>query len=77
MPLYVYRCHCGAESEHLARYEDREADRPCLVCGEPASYVIAPHHTQPDGIYSYAPNVGDPEKFDRKHEEAKRRSEAT
>lgn len=75
-PLYLYRCGCGAESEHLVRYEDRTADHPCLVCGSPASYVLSAHHTQPDGIYSHTPNLGDPTAFERKHEEAKRRDAA-
>lgn len=73
MPLYLYRCDAGHESEHLGHYDDRTEPHPCLTCGEPAAYVLSPHHTQPDGLYSYEPNLGDPKAFERKHEEAKER----
>ena len=34
MPLYEFKCvECGHEFEDLTKYEDRDNDRVCKLCG--------------------------------------------
>jgi len=30
--------------------------------------IIAAAHVEPDGVHSYAPNIGDPNRFERQQE---------
>lgn len=61
MPLRVYRCESGHESEHLLRMDDESATLPCLTCGEDARRILAARGwIPPDGTYSYEPNIGKP-----------------
>lgn len=53
MPLYVYRCPHGHETEHLTAYDDRDEPHPCLVCAEEARRIVTAHTTKRDGTYSY------------------------
>ncbi len=68
MPLYLYVCPYGHRHETLRRYESRLDSSPCPTCGAPADYVISAHHAVPDGVYSYAPNLGSASNYERKHE---------
>lgn len=78
MPLYEYRCpDCDRIDERLRRYEDRDSKANCPTCGGRAERIISAHHRQPDGIYSYAPNLGNPADFERKWEDANQRAEKT
>lgn len=72
MPLYDYRCPEGHSRERIRKYDDRDAVLIC-VCGEPMKRTVSAHHAPVDGIYSYAPNLGSPEVFERK--QAKMRGE--
>lgn len=65
-PQYLYRCKCGQETTRLRKYEDRDNPQPCGECKEPMARVWTAHHAPPDGMYSYAPNIGCAENFDRK-----------
>lgn len=65
MPLYEYRCPERHSRERIRKYEDRDAVLIC-GCGEPMRRVVSAHHAPVDGIYSYAPNLGDPTAFERK-----------
>ena len=76
MPLYEYRCGSGHVREELRAYEDRDADLVCQ-CGKRAARVPSAHHSQPDGIYSYAPNIGTAADFERKVADADARAERT
>ncbi len=69
--LYQYRCEGGHDSEQFAAMAERGEPRPCPYCGELAARVITAPHVAPSGVYSYDPNVGNPEQFDRRHEEIK------
>ena len=60
MPLRVFRCEAGHESEHLLRMSDETRVLPCLTCGEDAERILAIGWIPPDGTYSYEPNIGKP-----------------
>jgi putative FmdB family regulatory protein len=67
MPIYEYECRCGRVTETLRRYEQRDDAKVC-TCGEPMSRLVSRPHCVPDGVYSYAPNTGDANAFERRHE---------
>lgn len=65
MPIYVYRCAEGHTREHVRRIADRDNSATCEH-GHPAPRLeCVASHVPPDGIYSYAPNTGDPDRFER------------
>lgn len=74
MPLYQYRCGEGHEVERLRKYEDRDAPEICEECGSAMRRIFSAHHQAPDGIYSYAPNIGSAEAFERKQAEMEARN---
>lgn len=77
MPIYEYSCPAGHTHERLRKTEHRDLDVACLECGEQAVRVISAHHAEVDGIYSYAPNIGNPEDFERRTADADARAERT
>ena len=74
MVLYQYQCESGHESEQFTDMDKRGEPRPCPSCGEPAGRVISAPHVAASGVYSYDPNIGDPQQFDRRHEEIKEKT---
>jgi putative FmdB family regulatory protein len=70
-PLYEYECPDGHRHTLLRKYEKRDLIPECPKCTAPTRRIFTAHYRQPDGIYSYAPNVGDPNDFDRRHEAIK------
>lgn len=82
-PIYEYRCPHGHTTQRLRKYEKRDepvACAGCIVasgeCGVPMGRIFSAHHAPPDGIYSYCPNIGDPEKHARRDEQIAKRREA-
>lgn len=75
MPIYVYECPNGHKTEMIRAYDDRLEPVPCHLCDAHASYTISAHHAQPDGIHSYAPNLGSEAEFERKTETIRRRKQ--
>ena len=65
MPLYDYQCANAHRHEVIRTYDRRDDPWPCLTCGEPMARIWSAAHVPPDGVYSYAPNVGDAERFER------------
>ena len=65
MPIYSYRDQHGHTFDKLRPW--RLADQPaiCLICGCEGTRIMTAHHAPPDGVYSYAPNLGDEAKFQR------------
>lgn len=59
-PLYEYRCGEGHVTEWLRKYDTRDDAAVCATCDRPATRIPSAHHAEVDGIYSYAPNVGNP-----------------
>jgi len=64
-PIYDYRCPCGKEVTRLRKWVIRDAPITC-ECGEPMGRLFPRPHCLPDGVYSYAPNIGSAENFERK-----------
>jgi putative FmdB family regulatory protein len=64
VPLYDYACSNGHTFERIVRYA--VADEQTCHCG--AALTRLPHkpHVEPDGIYSYAPNIGTEATFERR-----------
>lgn len=65
MPLYDYRCPSGHVTETIRSYANRH-DCPRCRCGAETSRVFPAPHVEPDGVYSYAPNLGTEETFERR-----------
>lgn len=68
MPLYEYACEDGHTAERLRPYEQRDTEAPCPTCQKPTHRLPPRPHCSPDGVYSYAPNMGDANAFERRHE---------
>lgn len=71
MPLYDFTCENGHAHEVIRSYDRRDEPWPCLTCAAPMRRVWSAPHVPPDGVYSYAPNVGDPERFERQRQAIK------
>jgi hypothetical protein len=71
MPIFEYSC--GQHVHEVIRsYDRRDEPWACLACGAPMSRLeVSRTHVPPDGVYSYAPNTGDPERFERQREAIK------
>jgi len=77
MPLYEYRCiECGEIITRLCDYELRDDPVGCLICHAETERLFPKPHIGPDGIYSYAPNIGDKDSFDRKQAKIDKWNEA-
>ena len=77
MPLFEYKCPgCGKVTERLCKYEHRDILNPCRDCRTDMPRILSAHHQAPDGIYSYAPNEGSPDKFERWDVQMKAEKEA-
>lgn len=71
--LYQYLCSDGHNSEQFTDMALHSESRTCPQCGGVAIRVLMAAHVPPSGVYSYEPNMGDPDTFDRRHEEIKAR----
>lgn len=76
-PIYEYKCPDGHVHELLRRYDERDRKSNCPECRKRATRIISAHHQATDGIYSHAPNVGDPKTFERRTVEADERADRT
>ena len=69
MPIYEYACQNGCVAEHLRSYDDRDKRvPPCMAHGKRMRRIPSAHHAEVDGIYSYAPNVGSPDRYERQQQ---------
>ena|SRR5436190_22857995 len=72
MPIFEYSCPNSHTHEVIRSYALRDTPWPCLDCGGPMTRLeVSRTHVPPDGVYSYAPNLGDPERFERQREAIK------
>ena len=75
MPRYDWRCPDGHVHEMVSSYERRDDPRTCPTCDQPTERQFPLSHSPPSGVYSYAPNVGDPHVFEQRREAIKRMKE--
>jgi hypothetical protein len=66
--IYEYSCPEKHITVRWRKMAERHDPVECESCKEPASLIISKTHRQPDGIYSYCPNVGSEEAFVRKRD---------
>lgn len=73
MPIYAYQCPAGHRVERLRGMDHRHDPLACESdgCGAQMALVIARSHCAPDGVYSYAPNIGDADRFERQRQAIK------
>lgn len=69
--IYEYKCPDGHLTTKLRKMGQRAYPLDCDHCGKPATPIISLTHVPPDGVYSYAPNAGDPKTFERRWENLK------
>jgi putative FmdB family regulatory protein len=74
-PIFEYRCPNGHVTERLRKVEERDQPCPCIRCDSDGERIISAPHVLPDGVYSYAPNLGDAETFERKQAKMERTAE--
>jgi hypothetical protein len=66
MPIFERACSNGHVSDVIRNYDRRDEPVACPECGADTTRLeVSRSHVPPDGDYSYAPNVGDPERFER------------
>ena len=70
MPIYEYECPNGHAAEAMRSVARMDAPILCDECGAGMVRVMSLPAKRTDGIYSYAPNIGDPDTFERRHVEA-------
>jgi hypothetical protein len=72
MPFYEYTCPDGHRTGPLMRrISARHDPLSCEKCRKPAELSMSIPHCPPDGVYSYAPNLGDANAFERRIENLK------
>ena len=76
MPLYEYKCTNGHVHQRLRRMDERDNPARCIQCDADATPIISAPHVPPDGVYSYCPNVGSMDTFDRKRAKIEKMNEA-
>ena len=80
MPIFEYRCAEGHLHEDIRAYAYRDKRTRCPRCKRLARRVPSAPHVEPDGVHSYAPNIGSPDRFERQQQairEAKDEGRAT
>ena len=74
MPIYEYACDRGCTAEEIRSYGDRDRRKPrCMAHGQIMKRRPSLSHVEPDGVHSYAPNIGDPDRFERQQDAIKHR----
>ena len=64
--IYQYQCRQGHTGERYRKMAERHDPVTCDICREPMHLIISRTAKQPDGIYSYAPNVGNARAFEQR-----------
>ena len=76
MPTFDYKCQNGHIHERVKIKPNDRNPKTCPKCGENATRMFAAPHVPVDGVYSYAPNEGNEEKFVRWNEKIAKQKEA-
>lgn len=64
MPIYTYACPKGHRAERFRKMADRNHTLQCPTCRLATRLILSLSHVEPDGIYSYAPNIGSEQAFE-------------
>ena len=75
MPIYTYACARGHRMEQFRKMRQRNHRFQCPTCHLETWLIMSPAHIEPDGLYSYAPNIGSPEAFERRQAAIRERRE--
>lgn len=73
--IYQYSDKNGHIAERFRKMDNRHDPLDCSECGEPMHLIISRPHVPPDGVYSYAPNIGSADAFERKRSTIERNRE--
>jgi len=66
--IIEYECPEGHVVERLRKYDQRDEPVTCR-CGLASKRIeISQPHCVPDGMYSYAPNIGSERQFERRQQ---------
>lgn len=76
MPIYEWACDDGHVHEGFAKASNMNDPRACETCGGETKRLFPKTHSPPSGVYSYAPNIGDPGVFEQRREAIKRMKES-
>lgn len=69
MPIIEYECPRGHVTEKLRKFEHRDVPLTCPECGRATTRIEISHgHVPPSGIYSYCPNIGSANQFERRQQ---------
>ena len=60
MPIYEYICEQSHTQEIIRKWAERDECPVCSVCGAVTVRLLPLPSRRPDGIYSYAENIGRP-----------------
>lgn len=71
MPRYEYRCDQGHVTERMRPMSESHLPTDCPTCGLSAGRIMSRPAGSPDGIYSYMPNIGSADAFERRREAIK------
>jgi len=62
--IYQYQCERGHTVESIRKIAQRHDPVTCDICREPMHLIISRPAGSPDGVYSYAPNLGNANAFE-------------
>ena len=65
MPIYEYQCPEGHVSERIRKHKDCDLSVVCH-CGKDTNRIVSRPHCVPDGVYSYAENIGSARAHERR-----------
>jgi len=67
MALYEYVDDARHVQTHLRTFARKNDPVVCATCGAAMRAIeISATHVEPDGMYSYAPNIGNADQFERR-----------
>ena len=72
-PFFEYLDSNSHYTKRLRSFARKYEPLPCPTCGENMKAVeISASHVEPDGLYSYAENLGNADQFERRLEAQKK-----
>ena len=66
MPRYDWVCPAGHVTEVFRSIARRNEPLTCSTCGAEMMRTVSAPHVEPDGMYSYAENLGNADQFERR-----------